>query len=99
MPNRRYNKGANCERTVKKKLEDAGHFVVRSAGSKGPADLVAVNEDGEAILIQCEVSTVSKSKLKTLKEVAIKYNCNALMVKKGTKGYIWTTVWSKNVTI
>lgn len=99
MPNRNYNRGANFERAIKKNMEDADHFVVRSAGSKGPADLVAINEDGEVTLIQCEVGTVSKSKLELLKKVALTYNCNALMVKKGPKGYIWTTVWSKNVTI
>ena len=36
-----YRKGANFERKVKKLLEAKGMFVVRSAGSKGPCDLVA----------------------------------------------------------
>jgi len=36
-----YTKGRRVEHRARKLLEDAGFLVVRSAGSKGPADLVA----------------------------------------------------------
>lgn len=37
----RYRKGRRVEHRARKLLEDAGHAVIRSAGSKGPVDLVA----------------------------------------------------------
>jgi Holliday junction resolvase len=50
-----YTRGANFERKVKKYLEDLDYYVVRSAGSKGQADLVAIKR-GETLLIQCKIS-------------------------------------------
>ena len=38
----RYASGRRAEWAVRKRLESAGAIVVRSAGSKGPADLVAL---------------------------------------------------------
>jgi len=55
-----YRKGARFERRVKRYLEERGYFVVRSAGSKGKFDLIAVRKeiDGnvEVVGIQCRVS-------------------------------------------
>src|SRR5436309_12747800 len=52
-------RGADFERRVKRRLERDGWFVVRSAGSRGPLDLVALRRDGhggcEVRLIQCKV--------------------------------------------
>jgi Holliday junction resolvase len=39
-----YERGAKFERNVKKILESLGLLVVRSAGSHGPVDLVALGE-------------------------------------------------------
>jgi len=61
MPNPNYIAGANFERRVKNWLHKWGYpVVIRSAGSKGPADLVAVI-DGVAWLIQCTTSMESKN--------------------------------------
>ena len=98
MPNRKYNKGANFERAVKKGLEGFGLFVVRSAGSKGPADLIAIDESGDVTLIQCEVNATTKRKRDALKKYAIAYNCHALMVKKGRKEDEWVTIHGKTDT-
>ena len=38
-----YAVGSALERQVKKDLEERGYWVVRAAGSKGPADLVALS--------------------------------------------------------
>ena len=95
MPNKGYIKGANFERAIKKTFEESGHFVVRSAGSKGPADLVVVNKLGDVTLIQCEIGTSTKSKREALKRVALMYNCNALMVKKGQREHVWSTIRTK----
>lgn len=39
----RYQSGADAERYVKRKLEADGYKVVRAAGSKGMADMIAAN--------------------------------------------------------
>ena len=38
-----YSRGAALERKIKKALEADGYLVMRSAGSKGPLDLIAVS--------------------------------------------------------
>ena len=49
-----YQRGYNFEYRCRKELESKGFFVVRSAGSKGPADLVAIRE-GKVLLVQCKL--------------------------------------------
>jgi Holliday junction resolvase len=41
-----YTRGARLERVARKTLERDGYIVTRSAGSKGPVDLVAWNRQG-----------------------------------------------------
>jgi Holliday junction resolvase len=48
-----YVKGRRFENYVREKLERKGYLVVRSAGSKGIFDLVALKK-GEILLIQCK---------------------------------------------
>jgi Holliday junction resolvase len=48
-----YVKGRRFEHYVKDKLEARGWIVARSAGSKGPFDLLAV-KNGKILLIQCK---------------------------------------------
>jgi holliday junction resolvase Hjr len=48
-----YRAGGDLERAAKAHLEDNGYYVVKSAGSKGTADLVAIKR-GEILLIQCK---------------------------------------------
>lgn len=52
-----YSRGAAYERKVKKEYEEAGFLVIRSAGSKGPVDLVAIYPgfDQYVVLIQCKL--------------------------------------------
>jgi len=57
MRDKNYRKGADFERKIKNKLESAGYFVIRSAGSKGPADLVAWDSnsrDESPYFFQCK---------------------------------------------
>ena len=42
MPNTNYQRGRNHEYYIKQKYEDLNFFVIRSAGSKGPVDLIAI---------------------------------------------------------
>lgn len=54
MTGEKYRRGSDLERAARKELEANGYFVIRSAGSKGPADLVALKR-GEALLVQCKL--------------------------------------------
>lgn len=51
----RYSAGAAFEREVKRWLEDRGWLVIRSAGSHGIADLVALQRGRRTRLIQCKI--------------------------------------------
>lgn len=71
-----YERGVRFERQVKKKWEDDGFWVMRSAGSKGKVDLVAIKvaecsscelngayaEFPDVFLIQCKLGGVISSK-------------------------------------
>lgn len=48
--------GDRFERAIFEKLRIAGYLVVRSAGSHGPADLVAFRSDRLPALIQCKIT-------------------------------------------
>jgi len=50
----RYRSGYRFELAVKKYLEKHGWYVVRSAGSHGAVDLVAIR-NGTVLLIQCKL--------------------------------------------
>jgi Holliday junction resolvase len=49
-----YSRGAAFERKIKKQYEAEGYYVIRSAGSKGPLDLVALKHDS-FVFIQCKL--------------------------------------------
>ena len=48
-----YDHGATLERSVKSCLQANGYFAVKSGGSKGPVDVVAIKR-GEILLVQCK---------------------------------------------
>lgn len=54
MTNRQ--RGDYFERQVRDTLESHGYFVIRAAGSKGVADLVALRADKTPALISCKLS-------------------------------------------
>ena len=51
--NKSYRRGYAFENSLKKKLEAKGFYVIRSAGSKGVFDLIAVR-NGKVYGIQCK---------------------------------------------
>ncbi len=64
-----YRKGRRAEYQLKKKLEDEGWFVVRSAGSRGVVDLVALKDD-QVMLIQVQTHRyISSDKRQHLQEL------------------------------
>lgn len=71
----KYANGAAFERKIKKAFEDAGYFVIRSAGSKGKVDLCAIRTDSFAMipdvcLIQCKRGSISIDEWNELVDLA-----------------------------
>ncbi|MEM7821456.1 MAG: restriction endonuclease [Candidatus Aenigmatarchaeota archaeon] len=81
MPNKYYVNGVNFERRIKKDFENKGYFVIRSAGSKSPIDLVAIKE-GIPVLIQCKTKEVTKEEIDELRKLRSKVKCKVLIVVK-----------------
>lgn len=82
MVNKNYTRGRRFEYRVKKFFEDLGFYVVRSAGSKGVADLVVVKRDCSGMccrvgLVQCKYGCgyINKEELRRLEKL-----CNELLV-------------------
>lgn len=61
MVNKNYRKGRAKEYRLKQQLERRGFIVLRSAGSHGFADLVAIHKRGKYIkFIQCKPKDLGK---------------------------------------
>lgn len=77
-----YRRGYHFELRVRKHFESLGWSVWRSAGSKSPADLVALRT-GEVVLIQCKLSgTISKDEKQRLAMLARELECKAMLVHR-----------------
>lgn len=75
----RYDGGADLERAAKKLLEDNGYYVIRSAGSKGAVDLVAL-KPGEVLLVQCKTDGyVTPAERIVLRKLALSVVATALV--------------------
>lgn len=74
---RNYRKGRYYETKTRKKLEEDGYSVVRSAGSKGPADIVAIN-NSEIRLIQVKAgkSRFSLEERLVFEKLPVPNNCS-----------------------
>ena len=88
MPSQ-YRRGADFERALKKHLESKGYFVVRSAGSKGPVDLVAIGTGAEVIFIQCKIGKISQKELTALGELADVYGVDHVVATPQNFQEIW----------
>jgi len=62
--NKKYIKGRQYEYKTQKLLENSGWQVIRSAGSKGPYDLVAIHKTDKIVaLIQVKYNKKLKQKM------------------------------------
>ena len=84
VPKVHYITGWQAEREARETLKKRGYYTVRSAGSKGLIDLVALKED-EILLVQCKV-VPHGLKPKFEKEIAVFKNQKQL---KGFKKEYW----------
>lgn len=72
MTNKKYQAGRRFEYEVKEYLENKGYIVLRTSGSHGFADLVAIGH-GDVLFIQCKYGT-KPSKKEVDKIYDIQYN-------------------------
>ena len=88
-----YRRGYNFEDRCRKALERLGYVVVRSAGSKGPADLVALR-DGVVLLVQCKLDHGlfdAKERIKLLETASLAGAIPVLAEREKERGPInWT---------
>jgi len=76
-----YSKGRRLEYKVKHRLEAKGWYVVRSAGSKGLIDLVAIKPK-KVLLIQVKRRKPGKRYLKKLADWESKYGRKILVLNE-----------------
>lgn len=82
MPNKQYQRGSAFERRVKKQLEGLGWFAVKSAGSKGKVDVMAVRSGCKPLMIQCKLTgKITKAEAKELDELACSFDCFAFIAQ------------------
>ena len=75
MPNKRYKKGYEYELRIMKTKQKKGFYCIRSAGSHGFFDVIAINpETNEIHLIQAKAGKVSQSMKKLFFEDAARFN-------------------------
>jgi len=85
--NSNYRRGYNFELRVKHSLEKRGYFVVRSSGSHGPADLLAVSKDGAILAVQCKLDGyLSPKEFRKLLVLAARYPVTPYLASKNENG-------------
>jgi Holliday junction resolvase len=83
-----YRNGYEFERTVAGDLSDDGYLVIRSGGSHGAADLVALKA-GQVILVQCKSNgTISPADWNELLSTAVRVGAVALLALRPSRGVI-----------
>lgn len=87
-PKNNYKRGTEIEHKIKNMLEVKGWFVVRSAGSKGVLDLIAMNKKGEIFCIQAKRTKAKNipwgkysDEIKALEKFTEEYNNPKLRVE------------------
>ncbi len=82
-----YSRGHAFELRARSRLEEQGWFVVRSAGSKTPVDLVAIKSDQRPLFVQAKSGTRSLSKRERAEftEFAQKLGAVPVLVTRGLK--------------
>jgi Holliday junction resolvase len=88
----RYQKGRRFEYQFKKFLEKQGYIVLRTAGSHGFADLIAVGKDGEVIFYQLSYK-FEKTKYESLMDIAFERKIRIFYVVKEKRGW---SMWKIN---
>lgn len=87
MPNSRYRAGYDLERATRILLTANGYIAIRSSGSKGLADIVALKR-GEVLLVQCKSSgRLGPGERASLHAAAEQVGATALAVRWAKNGH------------
>ena len=98
--NKSYKRGYAFENSLKKKLEAKGYYVVRSAGSKGVFDLIAIKE-GKVYGIQCKIGySIHEKELIRIVDTAKRFGIYPVVAfKDGRKIKLFIVKENKSVSI
>lgn len=97
-------KGSRLERKIRKDLEAAGAILtMRSAGSKGPIDVIGLFPGPWVVLVQCKAGGaiyVSVKERRALESLAESLNCEAWLAFSGSlsKYYPSQHVWVRRLS-
>lgn len=81
-------------------LRRRGWFVVRSAGSHGPADVVALSPtDGHALLVQCKSGRLTHEDWQGLRDLALRYRAVPVIAAwtETRRGVVWLVITADHV--
>ncbi len=90
-----YQRGQAFEYRVRDLFRKHDYYVIKSAGSKGKADLVALKAGRPAVLIQCKAGAIGsreRQEAAELHALAESLECTALLAGKDPRGKI--QLWS-----
>jgi Holliday junction resolvase len=89
MPNRARNRGDYLERQTKAALIALDWVVVRSAGSLGAADLIALRWDKKPLLISCKITgTVPPAERMAIREAAAMAGARPVLATRVKRGWV-----------
>jgi Holliday junction resolvase len=89
-----YSRGANFERAIVKDLEAKGYWCMRSAGSHGPVDVIAIatsllGRPQRRLMVQAKIDgKISKHDRSTLFELASRHHCEPIVADRPKRGMI-----------
>ena len=95
-----YRTGTRLEYRAIELLRRRGWFVVRSAGSHGPADLVALSPtDGHPMLVQCKAGRLTHEDWQGLRELAVRYYAVPVIAawNDTRRAVVWLVITSDHV--
>jgi Holliday junction resolvase len=82
-----YKKGAFAEWYISRLLKEKGFFVIRSAGSRGPIDLLAANKD-KIIAIQVKKASIAEHEKEALIKIASLFKAEPMIASKINKRWV-----------
>jgi hypothetical protein len=93
-----YRYGAQFERRVRADLEKRGYFAVRSAGSHGPIDIVALSQDTH-LLVQCKINgNLGPAEWNELLGIAISTNTLPVLASSPGRGCVYHALITRKST-
>jgi Holliday junction resolvase len=74
-----YTKGLRAEYKSRDLLREQGYIVLRTAGSKGPFDLVALHENTGPLFIQVKTVKPSTREVRDLRDLCSRFRVSGIL--------------------